>query len=171
LKTGRQSINMLPQWLRDRNHDSSRGLSRPQADLVLTKIQVFPGQRRDISQALADIQSKQNQTSPFWVCRRQYPLNFCDRKRAPLVVGAFANRVDKLARVFGDVAIPLRLAKERLDCPQVVVCGCRRVYLGADVKQEPRWPLGICRAALRRISCARHVTVTGVIPVIIGGAF
>jgi hypothetical protein len=29
----------------------------------------------------------------------------------------------------------------------------------------------ICRAALRRISCARNVTVTGVIPVIIGGAF
>ena len=34
-----------------------------------------------------------------------------------------------------------------------------------------RWPLGICRAALRRISCARNVTVTEAIPVIIGGAF
>src|SRR5260370_33290871 len=109
---------MLPQWLRDRNHDSPCGLSRPEADLVLTKIQVFPSQRRDISQALSGIQSKQDQTPPFWVCARQYPLNFCDRKRPPLVAGAFANRVDKLARFCGDVAIPLRLANQPLDRPQ-----------------------------------------------------
>jgi len=32
-------------------------------------------------------------------------------------------------RVFGDVTIPLRLAKQRLDRPQVVVCGCRRGVL------------------------------------------
>jgi len=117
---------MLPQRLRDRNHDSLCGLSRPEADLVLTEIQVVPRQRRDISQPLSGIQSKQDQTPPFWVCGREYALNFCDRKRTPLVVGAFANSVDKLARVFGDVAIPLRLAKQRLDHPQVMVCGrCR----------------------------------------------
>lgn len=120
---------MFPQRLRHRNHDSPSGLSRPEANLVLPQIQVVPGQRREISQPLPGIQSKQDQTSPFWVCGREYPLNFCDRKRTPLVVGAFANRVDKLARVFGDVAIPLRLAKQRLDRPQVVVCGRRRGIL------------------------------------------
>src|SRR6266404_8188957 len=113
---------MLPQRLRDRHYDSLCGLSRPQADLVLTEIQVVPSQRRDISQPLSSIQSKQDQTPPFCVSGREYALNFCDRKRTPLVVGTFANRVDKLARVFGDVAIPLRLAKQRLDRSQVMVC-------------------------------------------------
>ena len=129
LITGRQRINVLPQRLRDRNHDSLSGLSRPEADLVLTEIQVIPGQRRYISQPLSGIQSKQDQTPPFWVCGPEYALNFCDRKRTPVVVGAFANRVDKLARILSDVAIPFRLAKQRLDSPQVVVCGRRRGLL------------------------------------------
>jgi hypothetical protein len=120
---------MLPQRLRHRNHDSPCGLSRPEADLVLTEIQVVPGQRRDISQPLSGIQSKQDQTPPFRVCGRKYALNFCDGKRTPLVVEAFANCVDKLAGVFSDVAVPLRLAKQSLDRPQVMVCGRRRGLL------------------------------------------
>jgi len=52
LITGRQRINELPERLRDRNHDSLCGLSRPEADLVLTEVQVVPGQRRYIRQAL-----------------------------------------------------------------------------------------------------------------------
>src|SRR5208283_2911290 len=105
------------------------GLSRPEADLVFTEIQVVPGQGRYISQPLSGIQSKQDQTPPFWVCGREYALDFCDGKRTPLVVEAFANGVDKLAGVFKDVAIPLRLAKQRLDRPQVMVCGRRRGFL------------------------------------------
>ena len=85
LETGRQRINMLPQWLRGRNHDSPCGLSRPEADLVLTEIQVVPGQRRDISQPLSGIQSKQDQTPPFCVCGREYPqVMVCGRRRGLL---------------------------------------------------------------------------------------
>ena len=129
LITGRQRINVLPQRLRDRDHDALCGLSRPETNLVLTQIQVVPGQRRDISQPLSGIESKQDQAPPFRVCDGKYALNFCDGKRTPLVVEAFANRVDKLARVLSDVAIPFRLAKQRLDSPQVVVCGRRRGLL------------------------------------------
>ena len=43
--------------------------------------------------------------------------------------------------------------------------------VGGHPGTRTRWPLGICRAALRRISCARNVTVTEAIPVIIGGGF
>ena len=42
---------------------------------------------------------------------------------------------------------------------------------GGHLRAEFKLAFRICRAALRRISCARNVTVTGVIPVIIGGAF
>jgi len=64
---------------------------------------------------LSGIKSKQDQTPPLWICGREYALNFCYRKGTPVVVGVFANGVDKLTRVFSNVAIPVRLAKQRLE--------------------------------------------------------
>ena len=133
LITGWQRINVLPQRLRNRNHDALCGLSRPEADLVLTQIQVVPSQRRDISQPLSGIQSKQDQAPPFRVYDRKDALNFCDRKRTPLVVEAFANRVDKLARVLNDVAIPFRLAKQRLVAGDISGC-----FLLSQFSMNPR---------------------------------
>jgi len=40
-----------------------------------------------------------------------------------------------------------------------------------DTREQEPLALGICRAALLRISCARNVTVTEAIPVTIGGGF